>query len=163
MQDDIDSLAAEIERKLPRMMRRLFTLSINEPAGELPVAQSRLCSHLLSVGASPITEIAEELGVTASAACQIADRLEKIGFVQRDPGLQDRRVRYLSLTEHGRALMTARRDRRTARVAQVLSSLPSARRTEIADAINALLNAATEQPTPDNPGRQTPPAEEKQP
>lgn len=146
MSREIDIQAADIEQMLPRMMRRMFSLGINEGVSDLPVAQLRMCTYLLGEGSSSVSEIAEELGTSVSATTQIADRLEKTGLVHREAGLQDRRVRLLSLTEHGRALMGARRDRRVARVVEVLGTMPPELRCEVRAAIKALLAASTDTP-----------------
>jgi DNA-binding MarR family transcriptional regulator len=142
----IACLAARIERTLPRITRSMFTLAINHPAGELPMAQLRACSYLLTAGASPITEIAEELGVSVSAATQIADRLEKTGFVQRECKTDDRRVKLLSLTQQGHKLMSERRERRVSRVAHALALLSSQKRAAIVDALDTLLEASKSLP-----------------
>ncbi|HEY3333582.1 MAG TPA: MarR family transcriptional regulator [Capsulimonadaceae bacterium] len=141
--------AASLEAALPRLMRRTFTLPINHPAGDLPVAQLRACSFLLQAGATPITELAEELGVSVSAATQIADRLEKTGFVERvaEPG--DRRVKLLSLTQDGRDIMQQRRERRIQRMAEVLTAVPSDRRGDVLEAIECLLEASMGLPVAD--------------
>jgi len=146
--DPVMTLAARIELTLPRITRRMFTLAINHPAGELPLAQLRTCSYLLTAGPSPITEIADELGVSVSAATQIADRLEKTSFVQRECKCDDRRVKLLSLTQLGRELMAQRRERRICRVAQVLEALDPEQRCAIVDALNTLLEATTTLPKP---------------
>lgn len=145
---EIAVMAARIELTLPRVTRRMFTLAINHPAGELPIAQMRTCSYLLTAGPCPITEIADELGVTVSAATQIADRLEKTGLVQRECKADDRRVKLLSLTEEGQKLMAQRRERRVDRVAMVLSHLEPEQRTMIIEAFDLLLEASKSLPKP---------------
>jgi DNA-binding MarR family transcriptional regulator len=52
-------------------------------------------------GPSKISEICEHMMVSAPAASQMADRLEKANLVQRIPEPGDRRVRNVVLTEHG--------------------------------------------------------------
>lgn len=146
--EEIADMAARIETNLPRITRRLFTLPINHPAGELPVAQLRTCSYLLTSGPSPVTEIADELGVSVSAATQIADRLEKTGFVQRECKHDDRRVKLLSLTEQGHRLMDERRQRRVGRVVQALAIIEPEQRIKIVEALNALLLASQSLPKP---------------
>jgi DNA-binding MarR family transcriptional regulator len=141
-------MAARIELTLPRVTRRMFTLAINHPSGDLPIAQMRTCSYLLTAGPCPITEIADELGVTVSAATQIADRLERTGLVSRECKPDDRRVKLLSLTEEGLQLMAQRRERRISRVALVLSRLEPDQRALIMDAFDLLLEASSSLPKP---------------
>lgn len=56
-------------------------------------------------GPSKISEICEHMMVSAPAASQLADRLEKLGLVQRMPKPGDRRVRNVVLTERGEILV----------------------------------------------------------
>ena len=52
-------------------------------------------------GPSKISDICEHMMVSAPAASQMADRLEKHGLVRRVPEPGDRRVRNVVLTEQG--------------------------------------------------------------
>ncbi len=150
MNDEIAEQAVLLESTLPRIMRRIFTLSINHPAGDLPVAQLRTCSYLLSVGTSSTSDLADELGVSVSAATQITDRLEKCGFVERTSDRTDRRVKLLALTEQGKDLMVERRNRRLARVAEILETIPAEKRDVILAAVHTLLDATVNFPTQSN-------------
>src|SRR5690348_191235 len=52
-------------------------------------------------------ELAQRMGCDASFITTIADNLEKHGFLRRQPGLQDRRVKILALTPEGEAAKEA--------------------------------------------------------
>ena len=54
-------------------------------------------------GGLAMKELAQRLGCDASFVTAIADNLEKRGFVRREPGQRDRRVKNLMLTEEGLA------------------------------------------------------------
>lgn len=54
-------------------------------------------------GPLPMKELAQRLGCDASFVTSIADELEKRGFVRREPGTRDRRVKNLVLTPEGQA------------------------------------------------------------
>ncbi len=58
---------------------------------------------------SPVrpSEVAERLGVTASAATQLVDRLERRGLLRRTRDPEDRRAVVLVLTPSGRRLFRA--------------------------------------------------------
>lgn len=47
-------------------------------------------------------EIARRLGMTTASMVNRADRLEKLGYVKRDPNPADRRTLFLKLTPEGR-------------------------------------------------------------
>ena len=135
--------ARQLETLLPRITRSLFTLEADHPANELPVAQLRVCS-ILQGGLRTISALSEELGTSASAITQIADRLEKAGVVERVALGEDRRQRKLRLTEHGAAWMRSRRDVRIRNTAGALQRLSAEQRQEILAAVHTLLEAAVE-------------------
>jgi DNA-binding MarR family transcriptional regulator len=74
-------------------------------AAELTFGQMRLLFLLSRHGPSPISRIAEWLGVGMPAASGIVDRIERHGLVERRHRLDDRRVVECLLTTAGRALI----------------------------------------------------------
>jgi DNA-binding MarR family transcriptional regulator len=74
-------------------------------AQELTFGQMRLLFLLSRHGPSPISRIAEWLGVGMPAASGIVDRIERHGLVERHHRLDDRRVVDCQLTPAGRALI----------------------------------------------------------
>ena len=146
MIDDTDH-AAVLERLLPEIARRMFTVPPGSPLAELPNAQLKVCSLLLE-GRHTMSQIGEQMNISVSAVTQIADRLEKAGMVTRvsdaTGGDNDRRHRYLALTEFGEQLLQARRDQRRERVAAVLAHIPPREQEEIRAAIERLLAASRE-------------------
>lgn len=151
--ETVRAQAAELELLLPRLMRRLFSLERDHPATELPLAQLRVCSILLS-GPRTLSAISEELGISVSAATQIADRLEKAALVERISGQDDRRTKKLQLSAHGRDMMHSRREQRTLRAASVLQQLPAGQRESALQVVRALLaaaNAITPSPPREDP------------
>lgn len=146
MIDDLDHSAA-LERILPEIARRMFTVPPGSPLAELPNAQLKVCGLLLE-GRRTMSQIGEEMNISVSAVTQIADRLEKAGMVRREFGESgtdnDRRHRYLALTEFGEELLQARREQRRARVAEVLSHIAAEERDAIRKALERLLVASRE-------------------
>jgi DNA-binding MarR family transcriptional regulator len=65
-------------------------------------------------GALPMKELAQRMGCDASFITTIADNLEKRGFLHREPGQRDRRVKNLVLTSDG----ISAKDRLMAQLAQ---------------------------------------------
>ena len=61
-----------------------------------------MCLHLsIHNGPSKVSDICEHMMVSAAAASQMVDRLEKQNLVERVADLEDRRVRNVVLTEQG--------------------------------------------------------------
>ncbi|MBC7804905.1 MAG: MarR family transcriptional regulator [Akkermansiaceae bacterium] len=146
MTDETDHAAA-LERILPEIARRMFTVPPGSPLAELPSAQLKVCSLLLE-GRHTMSQIGEQMNISVSAVTQIADRLERAGMVKRvsdvSGGDSDRRHRYLALTDFGEGLLQARREQRRARVASVLSRIPPGERETIRLAFERLLIASRE-------------------
>jgi DNA-binding MarR family transcriptional regulator len=137
--------AEQLVTSLGRLMRSLFTLDPDSPASDLPIAQLRVCS-ILRDGPRSVCALARELGITASAATQIADRLERSGMIERVSESEDRRVRSLQLTPHGLGIIDAHRERRIARAAEALDHLDSGRRKLVLEAIEALMDVSLAAP-----------------
>jgi DNA-binding MarR family transcriptional regulator len=141
MSDEIRDQAARIVETMPRVMRRLFTLDTADPASELPIGQLKLCG-VLREGPRTMSEVARELGVTLSAATQLADRLERTGLVEKSCELDDRRVKLLRLSALGDEMMRKRRERRAARVEQALRTMSLEARTALMSALELLGEAS---------------------
>ncbi|HZT40766.1 MAG TPA: MarR family transcriptional regulator [Chthonomonadaceae bacterium] len=133
--------AARLEALIPRLMRRLFTLDPDHPSMELPVAQLRLCS-VLQAGPRTLSALSEDLSISLSAVTQLADRLERIGMVERVPSVADRRLKNLQLTEQGMEIMRTRRVARIRRVARALEQLSPEMRATVQTVFQELLQAA---------------------
>ncbi len=132
--------AVELVAMIGRLMRNLFSLESGDLANELSVAHIRACNALYDAP-KPITELARELGITTSAATQLADRLQRSGLVERVVSQQDRRVKLLHLTESGRQTIGARRARRVDRMVLALDRLSEEQREAVLAAMRVLSEA----------------------
>ncbi len=72
---------------------------------DLSIPQLRVLLALHQVGATPMSRVAEALGVGPPPIRALIDRLESRGLVTRARGDQDRRVVAVSLTEAGDRLI----------------------------------------------------------
>jgi DNA-binding MarR family transcriptional regulator len=63
----------------------------------------------LGDGPTTISRMAERLEITKQGASQLADDMERRGYVERRPDPNDARVRLLRLTDRGRAALEAAR------------------------------------------------------
>jgi len=133
--------AAHLERLMPEVARNLFALAPDNPALELPIGQLRVCAVLFD-GPETLGALGERLGVSSSAVSQLADRLEKAGFVERVTESDDRRVRRLQLSEVGAEMMRNRRQERQARTAAALGRLCPETRAALLAHLEALLDAS---------------------
>jgi len=117
--------AARAEDSAPALNRGIldaFGTLIKQAAstGHAIAAEAGVAPHdlmalfKLDEGALPMKELAQRIGCDASFVTTIADNLEKRGFLRREPGVRDRRVKHLVLTEEGQAA----RERLFAKLAQ---------------------------------------------
>lgn len=141
IEQTLNDQVAEISAMLPRLMRRLFVLHADDMAMDLPLAQMRVCSMLYD-GSQTMSALSREMGISHSAITQIADRLERSQMVERVSDAEDRRVKTLRLTDHGRDMMRLRRERKNRRISEVLGCLDSDSRRAVLDALEKLLDAA---------------------
>jgi DNA-binding MarR family transcriptional regulator len=125
---------------MPLVARGLLALN-NDVAGDLPLAQLRVCG-ILEEGPQSMSALSRELGVSLSAMTQIADRLERSQWVCRVAEGNDRRVRRLRLTPHGEDMMRARKKARVERVLSVLGHLSTKERMQVLTTLEVLLRAS---------------------
>lgn len=137
---ELNAQAAAVTSLIPMVMRRLFAIE-DDPAAELPIGQIRLCA-VLQDGPKPMSSCSSELDISLSATCQLADRLEKAGMIERVCESGDRRVKCLQLTDRGQDVMGARHRYRIQRAEQALSNLSPAERASIVSSLEALLQAS---------------------
>jgi DNA-binding MarR family transcriptional regulator len=67
-----------------------FQMAVADQLG-MPVADVHAVGALLEVGPTSVSRLAELMGMTTGAATRLVDRLERDGFVRRDPDPTDRR------------------------------------------------------------------------
>jgi DNA-binding MarR family transcriptional regulator len=138
-QQELLEVAEAVAALVPRLVRGLNT-SEKDPAGDLPLAQLRLCG-ILSEGLRPMSALSRDLGVSLSALTQIADRLERARLVKRVAEGNDRRVRCLQLTVRGEKMMRKRREDRVLRTLAVLEPLAEQEREAVRSSLEILVDA----------------------
>jgi DNA-binding MarR family transcriptional regulator len=97
---DTESTAAEVWallRTLFQRQRRRFLSA----ASELDLHPAQAGALLQLATPLPMHELAALLGCDNSNVTGLVDRLEARGFVSREPGIEDRRVKHVVLTEAG--------------------------------------------------------------
>ena len=89
-------------------------------------------------GPSKISDICEHMMVTAAAASQMVDRLEKLDLVERtaDPG--DRRVRNVVLSKQGESLVKQSIEARRSWIKEIPEDLSEGQLDQISAALKLL-------------------------
>ena len=72
---------------------------------DISMQQAYVLTFIHYNGPSKISDICEHMMVSAAAASQMADRLEKVNMVKRIPKPGDRRVRNVVLTQRGESFV----------------------------------------------------------
>jgi len=92
-------------------------------------------------GPQRITTMAAAQGVSQPSMTQLVQRLEQRGLVSRTSDPSDGRVALVGLTDEGRAVLAARRQRNARRIADLLADLPENDVRVLAKALDAVLPA----------------------
>jgi DNA-binding MarR family transcriptional regulator len=101
-------------------------------AQELTFSQMRLLFLLAKHGPSPMSRVAEWLGVALPTASGAVERVERHGLVERQHRLDDRRVVECGLTDEGRRLIEEMSGTRLKMMRQVLDVLTDDELAEMA-------------------------------
>ncbi|GAB2876506.1 MarR family winged helix-turn-helix transcriptional regulator [Nocardioides pacificus] len=126
-------------RALVRVAARSF-----EVAPEVTLAQHRILVLLGELGARRIHQVADELGVNASNASRLCDRLQRAGLVERARSETDGRVVCVSLTAAGESVLAAVTETRRREIAGILERLPPARIRDMLDVLQDFNRASGE-------------------
>lgn len=110
----------------------------------LSMPQFGVLMRLYHVQSCDVSGLGEHLGVSNAAASQMIDRLVQQGLLARGEQAADRRVRTITLTEAGRALVEESIAARQRWLEQLTTALTPAEQAEIAAALLTLTRAAGE-------------------
>jgi DNA-binding MarR family transcriptional regulator len=74
---------------------------------DITFTQMVILNFLKACERAKMSEIAKALKVTTSATTGIVDRMVRTGFLVRVPGMKDRRIIYIEMTEKGEKIVDA--------------------------------------------------------
>ncbi len=103
-----------IEQQLTILLRRVQRIHFTTATGEVELDRSAygiLC-RLVDEGPQRLGLLAQAFGLDPSTITRQVQALEHEGLVERRPDPTDRRASLLDLTDQGREVLTATRDRR---------------------------------------------------
>ena len=124
------------------MGRSMHDLSRFIKQADLNMAQFSTLMRLYHPGNCGVSDVGAQLGMTNAAASQLVEKLVQFGLVERTEAAHDRRVRRLTLTRQGRALVTSSMEARLGWTRELAESLPPQRREAIIQSISELIKAA---------------------
>ncbi len=152
---EVDGSVVDAVLTASRTLIAVATQSLGAVAEETTLAQYRTLVVVASRGPQRLVDLAGALGVTASTAGRMCDRLVRKQLVRRHRSRADRRTVLISLTPAGRQIVDQATDRRKGVLADILGNLTPEQRSAIADAFRTFAIAAGEVPDHDWP-RQRP-------
>ena len=130
----LPDLASRLRLDISRMARRLR----QEAGAELSPSQTAALVTIERHGPLTPSELADRERVQRPTVTRVLVRLEEAGLVDRAADPQDRRSSLVSISEDGRALLQAMRDRKDAFLARRIDALEPADR-ETLDRAAAIL------------------------
>jgi len=107
----------------------------------ISMQQAYALTYLHYNASSKISEICDHMMVSAAAASQMVDRLEKQNLVTRIPEPTDRRVRNVVLSEKGELFVRQSIEARRSWVKEVPSDLSEEQLEQISHALELLISA----------------------
>jgi len=116
-----------------------------ETGTRVSARQASILSHLDSVEPTPVSELAEHMGVTVSTMSIAIDRLVRQGYVTRERSESDGRVRHVTLTAAGERLRAAQKVLDPELVRGLLGRLSPSDRRDALRGLELLGSAAREQ------------------
>ena len=108
----------------------------------LSTTQLNTLMRLYYHDACPVSEIGDHLGITNAATSQMVQRLVEQGLLARTEDPTDRRVKQLTLTAEGRALIDQGIEARRRWLEDLTAALPAEQQANIITALADLTSAA---------------------
>lgn len=139
---DLDALPGHYIRRLQQIAVAIF-LQETTDHGVTPVQYASLHTVALSPGIDQRT-LARTIGFDTSTIAGVIDRLEARGLMQRSASPDDRRVRLLTLTDEGHALLAAIVPDMLRAQERILDPLPRSERREFMRMLRSLVTANNE-------------------
>ena len=140
---DLEALPGYYIRRMQQIAVAVF-LQETEAHGVTPVQYAAL----QMVGGAPGIDqrsLARSIGLDTSTIAGVIDRLEARGLMLRNASPDDRRVRLLSLTDEGRALLEATLPAVLRAQQRILAPLPPGERSEFMRMLRVLVTANNDQ------------------
>ena len=138
----IDALPGHYIRRLQQIAVAIF-LQETEAHGITPVQYAALQTVANTPGVDQRT-LAGSIGLDTSTVAGVVDRLESRGLLQRGASPNDRRVRLLTLTAEGQALLAAVLPDMHRAQQRILAPLPKAERADFMRMLRTLVDANNE-------------------
>lgn len=118
--------------------RDIYDETMRRARVDLPRAQTSLLGRLNSCGPLRVGELAELLGVDNSTITPQAQRLERMGYIVREPDPEDGRAAVLTITPAGRNTLRRLQSSWRDVLTEKLQTWPEGERVAAAQALSRL-------------------------
>ncbi len=129
-----------------RVLVGVAARSLGAAGDTVTVPQFRLLVVLSTGGAMKLAAVAEHLGVNASTALRMVERVEATGMVDRRVNPDNRREVLITLTDAGREVVERVTARRREELGAIVARMNMKQRGQLVRALNAFADAAGEPP-----------------
>lgn len=135
---DEQETASQLIDTIPLIMRALRNeIRSNRPT-EFSVPQFRVLAFLSHNEGAALSDLATHIGLMRPTMSKMVESLVRRGWVERETAAGDRRYVQLRLTENGRAVFNAAREKTRLRLAEMLKSLPPCDKAAIVQVMKLL-------------------------
>lgn len=110
----------------------------------LSMPQFSILAQLHFRGACGMSEVSERFEITPAAASQLVEKLVQSGLIRREEDPNDRRAKFLDLTDKGKDLLRRNMEERYRWVNQLVEKLTPEERAKVAEALDIMTQAARE-------------------
>ncbi len=129
----------EAFNKMIRFMNSSSTSYQSVAPGPLLSGSQRIVLRaLINNGPFQVSEVANQLGVTLSAATGLVDRLVKARLVTRERDQEDRRVVWVKITTEGEEAVRAAEERRRAAFREMVQNLNEGELAQLCDMLERM-------------------------
>jgi DNA-binding MarR family transcriptional regulator len=149
--DELTDAVLDASRTLVAVAAR----SLAGVADDVTLPQYRALVVLATEGAKSLGELAVALGVHASTATRMCDRLVRKRLVRRRQSSEDRRAVVLELTPTGQDLVAEVTKRRRTEIARIVARVPRDAREALVSALSEFARAAGDIPNRRSEGSAT--------
>jgi DNA-binding MarR family transcriptional regulator len=143
VRSDADALTRSLTMLRHALLRDGFLDAVRTMADhDISVAQLATLMLLDAEGSVTVGDLANDLARSLSATSRLVDQLVQRGIASRREDDRDRRVKRITLTEHGKELIGRVQRRRAEAQLAVMEALTDGERTEVMRAMALLAEAA---------------------
>jgi DNA-binding MarR family transcriptional regulator len=134
--------ATDVVLMMSRLLVGVAAQSLAATEDRITLVQYRALVILSATGPQNVSALADALGIHASTATRLCDRLIANGFIDRSTAKHNRREVMLALSEKGRALVRAETARRRRAIRAMVGRLEGETQRQLVDVFSALATAA---------------------